>query len=212
MKHFVFLGMGRKKWTPQEDITDALLKIREKKKWQLAYRRYVLEGTPSEAYAPYFGLDAETLRKWFEIQFTDDLSWENFGARWQFDHIIPTAYFDYTNDADLKLCWSFINLCAEPIEEGKSGTRKIDLFAAKPYFEGLYRKTGFALCASMLEKIATLETVSVENLPAIEQFITTNKERFEQIGSLSKEEFGKYNNGMQLAEIFIEREILKKFS
>ena len=63
--------MARKAWTPQTEITDSLIRFREKRKWQLSYRRYVLEKAPSEAYAPYFGLDIETLRQWFEAQFTE---------------------------------------------------------------------------------------------------------------------------------------------
>ena len=40
----------------------------EKRKWQLAFRRYVLEGTPSEAYAPYFGIDRVQLRKHAQLR------------------------------------------------------------------------------------------------------------------------------------------------
>jgi hypothetical protein len=109
-KHLYFCCMPRKKWTPQTEVTESLIRFREKRKWQLGYRRYVLERSPSESYAPYFGLDIETLRKWFELQFTDELTWDNFGKAWQFDHIIPATYFDYSNENDLQLCWSFINI------------------------------------------------------------------------------------------------------
>jgi hypothetical protein len=40
----------------------------------VAYRRYVLEKAPSESYARYFGLDIETLRQWFELQFTEEIN------------------------------------------------------------------------------------------------------------------------------------------
>lgn len=204
--------MARKRWTPQEEVTDSLLRFREKRKWQLAYRRYVMEGTPSEMYAPYFGLDAQSLRKWFEIQFTDDLNWANFGTNWQFDHIVPAAYFDYSNEEDLKLCWSFINIRVERIEQNKNRGNKVDVISVRPYFQELYNKTSFSLCLKMLEKIETLEISNIGNNASIERFIIDNKEWLEQIADLSPEEFGRYNAGMKLSDILLEREILKKFS
>ena len=101
--------MERKKWTPKAEITVSLLKFREKRKWQLAFRRYVIEKNKSSFYALYFGLDIEQLRHWIELQFTENIRWDNFGTSWQFDHIVPVAYFDFFNEDDLKLCWNFIN-------------------------------------------------------------------------------------------------------
>ncbi len=204
--------MARKRWTPQEEVTDSLLRFREKRKWQLAYRRYVIEGAPSEMYAPYFGLDAQSLRKWFEIQFSDDLNWDNFGTNWQFDHIVPATYFDYSNEEDLKLCWSFINMGVERIEQNKSRGNSVDVISVRPYFQDLYNKTAFSLCLKMLEKIESLEKAHFECSPSIETFLTDNKEELEQIATLTPEEFGKYTGGMTISEILLEREILKKFS
>ena len=84
--------MPRKTWTAQTEITDSLIRFREKKKWQLSYRRYVLEKMPSEAYAPYFGLDVEGFRQWIALQFTPELNWSNFATAWQLDHIVPVTY------------------------------------------------------------------------------------------------------------------------
>lgn len=204
--------MARKRWTPQEEVTDSLLRFREKRKWQLAYRRYVIEGAPSEVYAPYFGLDAKNLRKWFETQFADDLNWESFGSKWQFDHIVPATYFDYANEEDLRLCWSFINLRVERIEQNKNRGNRIDIISVRPYFQALYNKTGFSLCLKMLQKIETLEISHIESNEAIEQFIVENKSWLEQIADLTPDEFSKYNGGMSLSDILLEREIIKKFS
>lgn len=204
--------MARKRWTPQEEVTDSLLKFREKRKWQLAYRRYVLEGAPSEFYAPYFGLSASTLRRWFEIQFTDGLGWDNFGTHWQFDHIVPAAYFDYSAEEDLKLCWSFINLKVEPIDQHKNRGNRIDVISVRPYFQKLYEQTGFFLCQKMLDKIATLEISEIESSPSMEAFIIENKTALEQITQLTREEFARYNAGMSIEDLLLEREILKKFS
>ncbi len=203
--------MARKPWTHQTEITDSLIRFREKRKWQLNYRRYVLEKAPSESYAQYFGLDIETLRKWFELQFTDGLNWDNFGKAWQFDHIVPTTYFDYSNEADLVLCWSFINIRVEKLESNKNRGDRIDPLAVRPYFQDLYNKTGFPLCMNMLEKIAAIEVSNIGGHPAIEHFIIENKDILEIISGFDREEFNSLNQGVTAENILLEREILRKF-
>ena len=204
--------MARKEWTPQTEITESLLKFREKRKWQLGFRRYVLERRPNESYAPYFGLDVETLRQWFEIQFTDELNWSNFAKAWQFDHIVPANYFDFSDEQDLKLCWSFVNMRVEKIHLNRSREDKIDLLAVKSYFEDLYNKTGFSICQHMLEKIEKIEVSNIECNTAVESFIIKNKAHLESIASLSNEEFNLLNQGFTVEKILLQREILRKFS
>jgi len=203
--------MPRKKWTPQTDITESLIKFREKRKWQLSYRRYVLEKKPSQAYAHYFGLDIETLRQWFEIQFTPDINWENYAKAWQFDHIVPTTYFNYSDEQDLKLCWSFINVRIEALQLNKNRGNRIDLSAVRPYFQDLYTKTNFSLCQKMLEKIETIQISKIESHPNIENFINQNKDNLQKISTFDRYEFGILNQGTTVADILLEREILRKF-
>jgi hypothetical protein len=208
---FLNLFMERKKWTPRAEITDALLKFREKRKWQLALRRYVLEKNISAAYAFYFGLGIEQFRNWIEIQFTEQLNWDNFGSAWQFDHIVPVAYFDFGTEDDLKLCWNFINIRVEIIELNKNRGNRIDIIAVKPYFEALYHKTGYSFCLKMIDKINIIEVSNIACEPAIEDFIIKNKVHLEIISSLSKEEFNSLNMGMSVDDLLLEREIIKKF-
>ena len=203
--------MARKKWTPQTEVTDTLIRLREKRKWQLGFRRYVLEKTPSEAYAPYFGLDIETLRSWFEIQFTEGIHWENFGKAWQFEHIVPASYFDYSNEDDLRLCWNFINLRVEKIDMDQNGGARTDLFSVKAYFTNLYSRTGLSICGKMLEKLEVIERSNLENNPGLESFILENRSRLENIASLTKEEFNRLNRNNTVEELLLEREILRKF-
>lgn len=203
--------MARKKWTPKEEITDSLLRFREKRKWQLAFRRYVIERNLSESYAPFFGLDIETYRKWIEVQFSDGISWDNFGDAWQFDHIVPVTYFDFENEDELRLCWSFINIRVEYIGRDKSQTNKIDVLVVKPYFETLFRNTGFPLCLAMIEKISRIENTCSFSDPTLEHFIIENKKRLEQLAGLSEQELSRLNKGMSLEDILLEQEILRKF-
>ena len=201
--------MERKKWTPKAAITAEILKFREKRKWQLALRRYILEKKASAAYAPYFGLDVEGFREWIELQFTKGLNWDNFGGAWQFEHIVQVNFFDFSIQEDLLLCWNFINIRVEKLQENASG---IGTFAVKPYFESLYNKTGHGLCLKMLEKISQFELSKSLSNPAIEQFIIDNKDRIASLSTFGQYEFAKINQGIPLTDILMEREILKKFA
>lgn len=203
--------MTRKKWTPTEVVTDAVLKIREKKKWQQALRRYILEKNVSESYAVYFGLDIKRFREWIEIQFTGSLSWDNFAEQWQFDHIVPIAYFDFNKEVDLLLAWNFINIRVERIDVNKSRGNRIDVIAVKSYFEELYNKTQYSACAKMLEKIEQIEVTNMLSEPKLENFLIQRKHEFEIISTLNTAEFAQLNRGRLLNDILLEREIMKKF-
>ncbi|MEO7766940.1 MAG: hypothetical protein ABIS01_05920 [Ferruginibacter sp.] len=203
--------MERKKWTHQLEITQELLRVREKKRWQLALRRYVIEKTPCTDYAVYFGLPITEFRKWIEIQFTADLNWENFGTSWQFEHILPVSYFDFSVGEDLKLCWNFVNIKVAINSLNKSVRPYIDEIAAKAYFMALYDKTGYSFCLKMINKINQIEATNLIAEPTVENFLISNKNDLDQISSLSREEFNHLNGGVSLFDILLERDILKKF-
>jgi hypothetical protein len=203
--------MAGKKPMQREGVTEALLKFRDKRRWQLALRRYVLEKKANENYALYFGLDIIGFREWIEIQFTEDLNWESFGSKWQFDHIVPVAYFDFGIEEDLKLCWNFINIRVEKIELNKVRGNRIDVIAVKTYFERLYSKTNYFLCPKMLAKIDEIEVSNIVSEPKIEDFINARKADFEIMYSLTAAEFAQMNRGIPFKDVLLEREILRKF-
>jgi len=193
------------------ETEDSLHRKREKRRWQMALRRYVLEKNPSSAYAKYFGLDIEFFREWIAIQFKGDLSWDNFASKWQFDHIVPVAYFDYSNEEDLLLCWNFINIRVETIELNKAKGNRVDVMAVRTYFEDLYNKTQYPFCIRMLEKIRTIEIANIESNKELEGFIISNQTYFEQISTFNQDDFGRLNSGVSFKNILIEKEIAKKF-
>ena len=204
--------MARKRWTPQTEITESLLRLREKRKWQLAYRRYVVEQKPSETYASYFGLDIQTLREWFTLQFCEPMSWDNYGKAWQIEHIIPATYFNFEDEKELKLCWSFINMRVQPLDEEGQHSFSFNLLAAKTYFTQLQTGTQAKYCTEMLEKLKEIEEKHVQIPETVYSFLTQHQKRIEQIHALTADELDLLNRGTDLKEILLEREILKKFS
>ena len=204
--------MARKKWTPREEVTDSLLLFREKRKWQIALRRYVIEQKPVAFYPPYFGLDIINFRKWIELQFDEDTNWGNFSVAWQFDHTVPVAYFDFAKDTDLRLCWNFINIRLEKVSSNKNRGHRIDVLGSKAYFKKIHRETQYPICLEMIEKIDRIEIAEIKSTKAMEKFILENLKFLEITASFSDYEFSRLNQGLSVNEIINERELLKKMS
>jgi len=193
------------------ETPESLHRKREKRRWQMALRRYVIEKNPSSAYAKYFGLDIEFFREWIEVQFKEDLTWDSFALKWQFDHIVPVAYFDYSNEEDLLLCWNFINIRVERIEHNKIRGNRVDVMAVRTYFEDLYNKTKYSFCTRMLEKIKAIEIANIESNKELENFIIKNQGYFEQLSAFDKNDFNRLNDGVTFKNILAEKEIARKF-
>lgn len=59
----------------------------------------------------YLGCSIQKLRDHLEAQFTDGMSWENYGrGGWHVDHIIPCTFFDLTKPIHQKVCFNYQNL------------------------------------------------------------------------------------------------------
>lgn len=202
--------MQRKRWTAKAEVTEDLLQFRQKRKWQIALRRYILDGHKSSFYAPYFGLGIEQLRRWIEIQFDETINWDNFSAAWQFDHIVPLAYFDFDKEEDLKLCWNFTNLRVDKIVDGKNSSRS-SIFAAKPFFETLYSQTGYAVCKRMVEKIKSLEEKQELRSQELVVYLKEHQEYLSALQSFSAADYEKINTGAAWKDVAFEKAFLKKF-
>jgi len=210
VKHYIYIKKHVSNLNLKE-TPESLLKKREKRKWQIALRRYVIEKSQSSSYARYFGLDIEYFREWIAIQFKEDLSWDNFAEKWQFDHIVPVAYFDFSNEEDLLLCWNFINIRVEKIELNKVRGKRIDVMGARTYFEDLYNKTKYPFCLRMLDKITTIELSNIETNREIEAFIVKNQSYFEQIAGFDQNDFQRLNSGVSITGVLAEKELVRKF-
>jgi len=199
----------RKKWEAKTEITPELLAFREKRKWQINLRRYVLKQSPAPFYAPYFGLDINNIRKWFEYQFTSELTWENFAKRWQFDHIIPVTYFEHSIESELRMCWNFTNLRVEPIELNKNRGSRVDVLGARAYFEELYKNTGYPVTKLLAEKIDRIALSELKSTESQQQFIVEHKEYLQHIENYSSFEFELLNQGRSIEEVKKEIQFFK---
>lgn len=203
--------MTRKIKAEQEGERSVDQKARDKRKWQIAFRRYVLDRNPSVYYAPYFGLDIQMIRNWFELQFEKGASWENFGFLWQFEHVVPVAYFNFEDDLDLRLCWNFTNIRVELIHEADPRSVRSDLLLARSYFETLYHSTQSEVCRLMLDKIRSIESTSFLESSAQQEFIRSNEGYLKSVASFSSYEYELLNSGRPLEEVLHEIALVRRF-
>lgn len=58
------------------------------------------------------GFSSEELMSHLEAQFTDGMSWQNYGSYWHLDHIKPVVAFVFNSPEDqgFKDCWDLSNL------------------------------------------------------------------------------------------------------
>ncbi len=194
----------RKKWTPQEHETQTTFQSKEKKKWQIALRRYVLEKNPSRYYAPFFGLDIESFRNWISSQFNEDLHWDNFGKEWQFEHIIPASYFT-NEEQDMKLCWNFTNI----IVSSTHLFHTPDIISSRIYFQKLWEHSGYDRCRLMLEKISHIESETEFNAQV--SFFEGKKEDINSMSTCTEDDFERLNKGETISNLILEKQILSKF-
>jgi hypothetical protein len=68
------------------------------------------------------GCSWEDLLKHLESQFTDEMSWDNYGSYWHLDHIIPLAAFNLDDTEHLRACCHWTNL--QPLEKSENLRKK----------------------------------------------------------------------------------------
>jgi hypothetical protein len=193
--------MARKQWAQKTEITPSLIRFREKRKWQIALRRYVIEKNRCLYYAPYFGLDIKTIRDWFSCQFQGGVGWGDFGKLWQFDHVIPVTCFDFSVEQELRMCWNFTNLRVDHFERTIERQPRVDILAARSYFTELYQKTQYTAFFKLLKKIEMIELSDIVDPDRQLTFILENKAYLDTLENYSAFEFELLNSGRSLQEV-----------
>jgi hypothetical protein len=186
------------------------ISFNEKRKWQIALRRYVINKSKSIAYATFFGIDIEGFRKWIESQFDETMNWNNFSTAWQFEHVVPVVFFDLNDESELKLCWNFINIKAEKLN-ATTKMHKPDVNGNKLYFEVLHKQTGLQLCSEMVKKINTIQLQQILPNSKQVQFLKERENDLQIMANFSAYEFERLNNGDTIENLIAEQALTKRF-
>ena len=75
----------------------------------------VINGNKSTSTKKLLGCTVEFLKKHLELQFKDNMSWDNYGRKknikcWEIDHIQPCASFNFTKVKEQRKCFNYKNL------------------------------------------------------------------------------------------------------
>ncbi len=76
----------------------------------------VLKGkSKSDSTLKLLGCTLEYLKQYLESQFTEGMTWDNYGkikgvVCWEIDHILPCTSFDLNKDEEQQKCFNYINL------------------------------------------------------------------------------------------------------
>jgi len=182
-----------------------------KRKWQIALRRYIIEGRPAFEYAPYFGIDNKSFREWIEAGFGPDMNWSNFGKLWHIDHIVPLSFFDLGSERDLCLCWNFINI--QPSFRDSEVVYLFDSAKAIAFFEALYQNSGYYLAGELIVKIKSV--VEAGKLPEIKKrigFLNEKKGYLARLEGFSAVEMELINKGMDIEQAVEEAKNIIRLS
>jgi hypothetical protein len=85
----------------------------------------------------YLNCNIPWLMAWFETNFTPEMTFDNHGAYWHMDHVIPVNLFDLNDSQQVILCFSWSNL--SPLEASKNMSKhdSIDTEQIKRHVQNL---------------------------------------------------------------------------
>lgn len=77
--------------------------------------------TKSQSTFKFIGCTAEFFREFLEHQFTPEMNWDNYGAYWNVDHVIPISKFHLHNADHLRMAFHYSN--CRPLEAEKNSEK-----------------------------------------------------------------------------------------
>lgn len=104
---------ARKRWQSDDP------KMQERRNIALKLRAHMKDtirrikakgGTKAGKTIELIGCSLAMLREHIESQFSPGMTWENHGAMWEIDHIMPLARFDLTNAGHARMAARYTNL------------------------------------------------------------------------------------------------------
>lgn len=108
----------------------------------------------------YLGTSFELIHEWFEFNFDDHMTWENYGEYWQIDHTIPISSFDLEDTSQTIICFSWMNLM--PLEKTKNLQKSSKLCLHRVWHQEI-----------KLRKFAKMKVINVHEF--LQKYATTLK-------------------------------------
>ena len=102
-----------------------------KKRFSAALCRLVMNGRLGKWFFRYLGCTPEEFRTNLSRQMHPTFTIGNYGKDWELARLAPLTLFDQTEEDDLRLCWSQVNVVALPVEIARSRLVWVDLVLAE---------------------------------------------------------------------------------
>ena len=113
---------SNREYLKQRLATDPVFKWTARQRSRLSKRLAEHGGTKDQSSDELFGCTYQELRDHLEAQFTEGMTWENYG-QWHLDHKRPCSSFDLSDPEQQKQCFHYTNL--QPLW-GEDNLRKSD--------------------------------------------------------------------------------------
>lgn len=102
--------------------SDESFRIRQSISRRISYALHSQQVSKKSSALDLVGCNLETLKKHLEIQFDENMTWENHGTYWHIDHIRPCASFDLSDVQQQKACFHYTNL--QPLEAHENMSKR----------------------------------------------------------------------------------------
>lgn len=105
----------RRKWTAVI-MQDPIQRLKRNLKCQLLNK--IRKTAPSTT---YLGSNVNFIKSWLEYNFTDEMSWANYGSYWQIDHTIAIHLWDLADEGETNMSFNWKNMM--PLEKTKNNRK-----------------------------------------------------------------------------------------
>jgi hypothetical protein len=128
----------KKEFGPKDPIVKAAKRIESKTRRQrvVRLRRYIWRWLFRQIESPIAekmsGCTREQFRRHIESQFSSGMSWKNYAATWQLDHILPCKIFDLSDSEQIKKCFHFSNY--QPLNRIENAKKSAKILPSQPQF------------------------------------------------------------------------------
>ena len=92
----------RRKIDPEYKLKEDL-----RKRLYAAIKKYKFDKKDSAL--THLGITVYEFMQYLEDLFLPEMDWNNHGNVWEIDHILPIAYFDFSDEEQIKQCFHFSN-------------------------------------------------------------------------------------------------------
>jgi hypothetical protein len=107
--------------------------IQSKLRDNLSRRLREMLGRKNKSSTEYIGTNISIIKKWLESNFTQEMTWDNYGTVWQIDHTLPLNKVDLTDNENVNIVFNWKNLY--PLDSFKNKSKSDNIHYDKIFIQ-----------------------------------------------------------------------------